>query len=74
MIYDRFHTRDINELSGLAKKMPRLAFFFVFFMLSSIGQYAGVEWICQRILDGPGRVHEPIFGNRIRRLLRRRRA
>ncbi|HVT90269.1 MAG TPA: NADH-quinone oxidoreductase subunit M [Tepidisphaeraceae bacterium] len=37
MIYDRFHTRDINELSGLARKLPRLAFFFVFFMLSSIG-------------------------------------
>jgi NADH-quinone oxidoreductase subunit M len=37
MVYDRFHTRDINELSGLAKKMPKLAFFFVLFMLSSIG-------------------------------------
>ena len=37
MIYDRFHTRDINELSGLAKRMPRLAFFFVLFVLSSIG-------------------------------------
>ncbi len=37
MIYDRYHTRDINQLSGLAKKMPILAFFFVFFTLSSIG-------------------------------------
>lgn len=37
MIYDRFHTRDINQLSGLARKMPIMAFFFVFFMLSSIG-------------------------------------
>jgi len=37
MIYDRYHTRDINELSGLARKMPRLAFFFVLFALSSIG-------------------------------------
>jgi NADH-quinone oxidoreductase subunit M len=37
MIYDRFHTRDINELSGLAKRMPKLAFFFVLFVLSSIG-------------------------------------
>jgi NADH-quinone oxidoreductase subunit M len=37
MIYDRYHTRDINQLSGLAKKMPRLAFFFVLFTLSSIG-------------------------------------
>jgi NADH-quinone oxidoreductase subunit M len=37
MIYDRYHTRDIDELSGLAKVMPRLAFFFVLFSLSSIG-------------------------------------
>jgi NADH-quinone oxidoreductase subunit M len=37
MIYDRFHTRDINELSGLAKKLPKLAFFFILFTLSSIG-------------------------------------
>src|SRR5213078_4843983 len=37
MIYDRFHTRDINELSGLARKLPKLAFFFVLFTLSSIG-------------------------------------
>jgi NADH-quinone oxidoreductase subunit M len=37
MIYDRYHTRNINELSGLARVMPRLAFFFIFFTLSSIG-------------------------------------
>jgi NADH-quinone oxidoreductase subunit M len=37
MIYDRYHTRDINELSGLARIMPRLAFFFILFTLSSIG-------------------------------------
>lgn len=37
MIYDRYHTRDINELSGLARRMPVLAFFFVFFVMASIG-------------------------------------
>src|SRR4051794_24004043 len=37
MIYERFHTRDIDELSGLARRMPKLAFFFVLFVLSSIG-------------------------------------
>ncbi len=37
MIYDRFHTRDINQLSGLARRMPVLAFFFVLFAMSSIG-------------------------------------
>jgi NADH-quinone oxidoreductase subunit M len=37
MIYDRYHTRDIDQLSGLAKRMPKLAFFFILFTLSSIG-------------------------------------
>jgi NADH-quinone oxidoreductase subunit M len=37
MIYDRYHTRDINKLSGLARNMPVLACFFIFFTLSSIG-------------------------------------
>lgn len=37
MIYERYHTRDINQLSGLAKRMPILAFFFIFFTMSSIG-------------------------------------
>jgi len=37
MIYDRYHTRDINKLSGLARNMPVMSFFFVFFTLSSIG-------------------------------------
>jgi NADH-quinone oxidoreductase subunit M len=36
MIYERFHTRDMNELSGLVRKLPALAFFAVFFVLSSI--------------------------------------
>lgn len=37
MIYDRYHTRDIDQLSGLARRMPKLAFFFILFTLSSIG-------------------------------------
>jgi NADH-quinone oxidoreductase subunit M len=37
MVYDRYHTRDINQLSGLAKKMPIWAFFMILFILSSIG-------------------------------------
>jgi len=37
MIYDRYHTRDINELSGLGRRMPILAFFLGLFTLSSIG-------------------------------------
>lgn len=37
MIYDRYHTRDIEQLSGLGKNMPVMAFFFVFFVMASIG-------------------------------------
>ena len=37
MIYDRRHTRQIEDYGGLAKVMPLYAFFFVFVTLSSIG-------------------------------------
>jgi NADH-quinone oxidoreductase subunit M len=37
MLYERYHTRQIADLSGLAARMPWLAFFMVFFMFSSIG-------------------------------------
>jgi len=37
MIYERYHTRRIDELGGLARRMPWLAFFLVFFALSSLG-------------------------------------
>jgi NADH-quinone oxidoreductase subunit M len=37
MLYERYHTRQIADLSGLAVKMPWLAFFMVLFTFSSIG-------------------------------------
>jgi len=37
MLYERYHTRQIGELGGLAKRTPILAFFMVLFTLSSIG-------------------------------------
>jgi NADH-quinone oxidoreductase subunit M len=37
MIYQRYHTRKISDLGGLAARTPLLAFFFVVFTLSSIG-------------------------------------
>jgi NADH-quinone oxidoreductase subunit M len=37
MIYNRYHTRDIRELSGLAKAMPRLAFFLILFTMAAVG-------------------------------------
>jgi NADH-quinone oxidoreductase subunit M len=37
MLYERYHTRDLDQLGGLARQMPTLAFFFMLFVLSSIG-------------------------------------
>jgi NADH-quinone oxidoreductase subunit M len=37
MIYNRFHTRDIDELGGLARAMPRMAFFMVLFVMAAVG-------------------------------------
>jgi NADH-quinone oxidoreductase subunit M len=36
MIYERFHTREIGDFGGLARRMPRLAFFALVLTLSSI--------------------------------------
>jgi NADH-quinone oxidoreductase subunit M len=37
MIYERYHTRDMNEINGLGKLMPVWSTFFVFFCLASVG-------------------------------------
>src|SRR5207244_1634451 len=37
MIYERYHTRKFDQLGGLARPMPWLAFFLILFTLSSIG-------------------------------------
>ena len=37
MLYDRRHTFEISEYGGLATPMPRLAAFFLFIALSSLG-------------------------------------
>lgn len=37
MLYERYHTRQIAELGGLARQTPVLAFFAVLMALSSIG-------------------------------------
>jgi NADH-quinone oxidoreductase subunit M len=37
MIYERRHTRDVDDFGGLAKVMPVYATFFMIFTLSSIG-------------------------------------
>jgi NADH-quinone oxidoreductase subunit M len=37
MLYERYHTREISQYSGLAKRLPWLAFFMLVFTFSSIG-------------------------------------
>jgi len=37
MLYERYHTREIRHMGGLAKRLPWLAFFMLLFTLSSIG-------------------------------------
>ncbi len=36
MIYERFHTREMRQLNGLARAMPIWAFFMVFFCFASV--------------------------------------
>lgn len=36
-IYERYHTRQFDKIGGLARNMPWMAFFLIFFTLSSIG-------------------------------------
>lgn len=37
MMYERYHTRSMQEIGGLAKKMPIWAFFLGFFTMASVG-------------------------------------
>lgn len=37
MLYERYHTREISQYSGIAARLPWFAFFFLLFTFSSIG-------------------------------------
>ena len=37
MLYERYHTREIGKMGGLARRLPWLAFFMLLFTFSSIG-------------------------------------
>jgi len=37
MIYERYHTRNIDQIGGLARRMPVMSFFLIVFTLASIG-------------------------------------
>lgn len=61
MIYDRYHTRDIDQLSGLARRMPILSFFFVFFVMSSIG-LPGLNGFVSEFFTIQGAFYSPYLG------------
>jgi NADH-quinone oxidoreductase subunit M len=61
MIYDRYHTRDIHQLSGLARRMPIMAFFFVLFTLASIG-LPGLNGFVSEFLTILGAFTSPYLG------------
>ena len=73
MIYERYHTRKIADLGGLAKRTPVLAFFFLVMALSSIGLpglngFAGeftllVGDVPPRLGRRPGRLGRPVPRN-----------
>ncbi|MEM8737864.1 MAG: NADH-quinone oxidoreductase subunit M [Planctomycetota bacterium] len=37
MLYDRYHTRDLRQMSGLARELPMWSFFFILFSLAAVG-------------------------------------
>ncbi len=37
MLYERYHTREISQYGGMARRLPILSFFFLVFTFSSIG-------------------------------------
>jgi NADH-quinone oxidoreductase subunit M len=37
MMYERYHTKDMDKIGGLAKRMPIWAFFMIFFTMTSVG-------------------------------------
>ncbi|HUB26024.1 MAG TPA: NADH-quinone oxidoreductase subunit M [Tepidisphaeraceae bacterium] len=61
MVYDRYHTRDMKLLSGLVKRMPILAFFWILFTLSSIG-LPGLNGFVSEFLTILGAFISPFLG------------
>jgi len=61
MIYDRYHTRDIIALSGLARNMPKMAFFFILFTMASIG-LPGLNGFVSEFLTINGAFYSPYLG------------
>ncbi len=69
MIYERYHTRDMNQIGGLVRRMPALGFFAIFFVFSSVA-LPGLNGFVSEFLvllgtfvSGHGVAGGPIYGN-----------
>jgi NADH-quinone oxidoreductase subunit M len=61
MLYERYHTRDIEAYSGMARKYPVMAFFLLIIVFSSIG-LPGLNGFTGEILSLMGMFkHSPTF-------------
>lgn len=62
MLYERYHTRDIDAYGGLTRKFPIMSFFFVLLAFSSIG-LPGLNGFTGEVLSliGMFEVH-PVYG------------
>lgn len=49
MVYDRYHTRQLDELNGLAAKLPMISCGMVFISMASIG-LPGLNGFCGEVL------------------------
>lgn len=61
MMYTRFHTRQMTDLSGLGKLMPVWSFFVVFFALCSVG-LPGLNGFPGEFLTLMGTFQAPLLG------------
>jgi NADH-quinone oxidoreductase subunit M len=61
MIYNRYHTRDIRELAGLAKAMPKMAFFLMLFTFAAVG-LPGLNGFVSEFLSILGAFTSPHLG------------
>ncbi|MEM1354554.1 MAG: NADH-quinone oxidoreductase subunit M [Planctomycetota bacterium] len=63
MLYDRFKTREIARMSGLAKIMPAWAFFFCLFTFASVG-LPGLNGFVGEFLTMLGTFNSAVVGDR----------
>ena len=61
MMYERYHTRDMREVGGLASTMPVWAFFMVFFAMASVG-LPGLNGFIGEFLCMLGAYQSPVLG------------